>query len=167
MSTPLNASSPEINATVAASAGTGKTWLLVTRIIRLLLKGVPPENILAITFTRKATAEMQVRLSLRLFELAQCDETTLKKLLRYISVEPTDETTLFARHLYENLLRSPHPVKTNTFHSFCQDILRKFPLEADIPPGFELLEQTSKTQDRKSTRLNSSHTDISRMPSSA
>ncbi len=146
MSTPLNASSPEINATVAASAGTGKTWLLVTRIIRLLLKGVPPENILAITFTRKATAEMQVRLSLRLFELAQCDETTLKKLLQYISVEPTDETTLFARHLYENLLRSPHPVKTNTFHSFCQDILRKFPLEADIPPGFELLEQTTKTQ---------------------
>jgi len=146
MSAQLNASSPETNATVAASAGTGKTWLLVTRIIRLLLKGVSPENILAITFTRKAAAEMQVRLSQRLFEFAQCDDVTLKILLQGIDVEPTSELMQLAQHLYESLLRNPRSIKINTFHSFCQEILRKFPLEANIPPGFELLEQTIEYQ---------------------
>jgi len=143
---PLSASSPEINAVVAASAGTGKTWLLVTRIMRLLLKGVAPEHILAITFTRKAAAEMQLRLSQRLLEFAQCDKTALIKSLKYIGVETTDDTVQLSQHLYENLLCNPQTVKTNTFHSFCQDILRKFPLEADIPPGFELLEQSNEMQ---------------------
>lgn len=142
----FDASSPEINATVAASAGTGKTWLLVTRIIRLLLQGTQPENILAITFTRKASAEMQVRLSQRLLELAQCDDADLDQSLAYINVTASSENRLQARHLYENLLRNTHSIKITTFHAFCQDILRKFPLEADIPPGFDLQEQTEEIQ---------------------
>ncbi|MEO6697740.1 MAG: UvrD-helicase domain-containing protein, partial [Gammaproteobacteria bacterium] len=64
MSNPLHAASdPQRQATVTASAGTGKTWLLVTRLIRLLLAGARPDAILAITFTRKAAAEMQTRLN--------------------------------------------------------------------------------------------------------
>ena len=146
MTETLDASSPVINATVAASAGTGKTWLLVTRIIRLLLNDAPAENILSITFTRKAAAEMQIRLSQRLFEFAQCDDKTLVEHLEYINVKPTAAIKQQARQLYEKLLRNTHSIKATTFHSFCQDILRKFPLEADIPPGFDLLEQTSAYQ---------------------
>ena len=146
MTETLDASSPTLNATVAASAGTGKTWLLVTRIIRLLLNDAPAEKILSITFTRKAAAEMQIRLSERLFEFAKCDDKALVKQLEYINVKPTAAIKQQARQLYEKLLRNTHSIKATTFHAFCQDILRKFPLEADIPPGFDLLEQTSTYQ---------------------
>jgi len=144
MTNPLRASDPELNATVNASAGTGKTWLLVTRLIRLLLAGARADGILAVTFTRKAATEMQTRLNARLLELAQSEPAKLKTLLRQIDA-PTDNATLKrATTLYEDLLRSPFRVKTTTFHAFCQDILRRFPLEAGIPPGFELLESTAE-----------------------
>ena len=65
--------------TVQASAGSGKTYLLISRIVRLLLNGANSGNILAITFTRKAANEMQTRLLERLYELATCDESSLKK----------------------------------------------------------------------------------------
>ena len=67
--------------TVQASAGSGKTYLLISRIVRLLLNGAEPGNILSITFTRKAANEMQTRLLERLYELATCDESSLKKIL--------------------------------------------------------------------------------------
>ena len=68
MSNPIHAASdPQRHATVTASAGTGKTWLLVTRLIRLLLTGARPDSILAITFTRNAAAEMQTRLNVTSF----------------------------------------------------------------------------------------------------
>jgi len=144
MANPLRASDPEHNATVNASAGTGKTWLLVTRLIRLLLAGARADGILAVTFTRKAATEMQTRLNARLLALAQSTPAELKTLLQQIDA-PTDAVTLKrATTLYEDLLRSPFKVKTTTFHAFCQDILRRFPLEAGIPPGFELLESTAE-----------------------
>jgi len=144
MANPLRASDPELNATVNASAGTGKTWLLVTRLIRLLLADARADGILAVTFTRKAATEMQTRLNARLLELAQSEPEKLKTLLQQIDA-PTDTATLKrATTLYEDLLRSPYKVKTTTFHAFCQDVLQRFPLEAGIPPGFELLESTAE-----------------------
>ena len=80
-STTLQAADPGRNATVHASAGTGKTWLLVTRILRLLLAGARPDSILAVTFTRKAAAEMQQRVTERLRELMCADERSLDKML--------------------------------------------------------------------------------------
>ncbi len=137
-----NASTPDLNATVLASAGTGKTWLLVTRLVRLLMGGARPDAILAITFTRKAAAEMQSRLAERLLELARAGDDELDSQLRELHLLPSSSTRTSARRLYEQLLRYPHPVRTTTFHAFCQTILRRFPLEADIPPGFELAERT-------------------------
>ena len=64
---PLDACDPALNATVSASAGSGKTWLLITRIVRLLIAGAEPGNIIALTFTRKAAGEMQIRLNERLY----------------------------------------------------------------------------------------------------
>ena len=142
----LIAAHPGVNATVSASAGSGKTWLLVTRIIRLLLDDAEPGSILALTFTRKAAAEMQMRLQERLFLLASADRAQLIELLKQAGAG-TDETTLDkSRLLYEKLLYSDVPVRLQTFHSFCQDILSHFPLEAEITPGFELIENTALLQ---------------------
>ncbi|MCW8917777.1 MAG: UvrD-helicase domain-containing protein [Gammaproteobacteria bacterium] len=137
-------SSPHINATVMASAGTGKTWLLVSRLLRLLLHGARADAILAITFTRKAAAEMQSRLAERLFALAAASDAELAGLLRELALTPDEATLARARGLYEALLQSGRSVRTTTFHAFCQDILRRFPLEADVPPGFELLESSGE-----------------------
>ncbi len=137
-------SSPLVNATVMASAGTGKTWLLVSRLLRLLLHGATADAILAITFTRKAAAEMQTRLSERLFALASADDEGLAALLRELSLTPDEATMSRARGLYESMLQSGKSVRTTTFHAFCQEILRRFPLEADVPPGFELLESSGE-----------------------
>ena len=137
---------PDAHATVTASAGTGKTWLLVTRIVRLLLHGAAPDSILAITFTRKAAGEMQSRLGERLFELARSDPDGRRALLEQMGA-PTDPATIDrASRLYEALLRAPRPVRTSTFHAFCQEVLRDFPLEAEVPPGFELAEQTGELE---------------------
>lgn len=137
-------SDPHINATVMASAGTGKTYMLVNRLVRLLLAGACPDAILAITFTRKAAAEMQSRLAERLFALAAAPADELDRLLERIGVDADAATHERARCLYEDLLRSRQPVRTTTFHAFCQEILLRFPLEADVPPGFELLDSAGE-----------------------
>ncbi|MGD2054439.1 MAG: UvrD-helicase domain-containing protein, partial [Gammaproteobacteria bacterium] len=142
----LTAAQPDINATVAASAGTGKTWLLVTRIIRLLLANTEPGSILALTFTRKAAAEMQMRLQERLYQMATASDNELAVLLLQTGCPDTRENRNNARELYEKVLHANFPVRLQTFHSFCQDILSHFPLEADITPGFELVENTALLQ---------------------
>ena len=139
--THLNASAPEENVVVLASAGTGKTHLLVTRIIRLLLDAARPDTILAITFTRKGAVEMQARLSARLFDLARCDAATLHAELVAMGLAPDAAMRARAQGVYEALLKSEHSLKITTFHAFCQELLRRFPLEAAVPPGFELIEQ--------------------------
>ncbi len=139
---PLNAADPRRSAAVLASAGTGKTWLLVTRLIRLLLDGARPDGLLAVTFTRKAAAEMQLRLLQRLRELAECDSTTLDATLTGIGAPADQDTRARAQRLYEELLYSASPLRITTFHAFCQELLRRFPLEADVPAGFEVLESS-------------------------
>ena len=130
-----------------ASAGTGKTWLLVSRLLRLLLAGARADGILAITFTRKAAAEMHSRLAERLLQLAAADDEQLSELLRELDVIPDAATMAHARRLYESLLQQRQSVRTTTFHAFCQEMLLRFPLEADIPPGFELLEDAGELND--------------------
>lgn len=133
--------------TVQASAGSGKTYLLISRIVRLLLTGAEAGNILAITFTRKAANEMQSRLLERLYELATCSEDSLSKTLTELQLEANPATLDLSRRLYEKILRSEAPVKTSTFHAFCQELLRRFPMEANVSPGFDLLDKTSLLYD--------------------
>ena len=132
---------------VQASAGSGKTYLLISRIVRLLLTGANAGNILAITFTRKASNEMQTRLLERLYELATCHENDLIQTLKELQLEATPELINFSRNLYEKILRSEAPVKTSTFHAFCQELLRRFPMEANVSPGFDLLDKTALLYD--------------------
>lgn len=135
-----HAISPHHSASVDASAGSGKTWLLVTRIIRLLLAGTPPANILALTFTRKAAGEMLERLSARLRDFVFADDATLNQQLQQIGLPATAEHRHNARNLYEAFLTSERPLRATTLHAFCADLLQTFPLEAGAPPDFTLLE---------------------------
>jgi len=142
-----HATAPENNVVVHAAAGTGKTWLLTSRIVRLLLAGGEPGSILAITFTRKAAGEIHQRVTERLFALASSDDVELARQLTQVGVEPSPATREAARGLYEKHLDAIHVLRATTFHAFCQEVLRRFPLEADIPPNFELLETTAELEE--------------------
>ncbi len=113
---------PARNVVLEASAGTGKTHVLVTRYINLLRQGVDPANILAITFTRKAAAEMRERIVLGLRD--------------YARQSPADEARW--RALRDRL----GDIAISTIDAFCFALLREFPLEADLDPGFDVADET-------------------------
>ena len=71
------AAAPDHHVWLSASAGTGKTHVLTARVFRLLLKGVAPENILCLTFTKAGAAEMADRIHDRLAAWVQMDDGTL------------------------------------------------------------------------------------------
>lgn len=131
---------PARSVSVSASAGSGKTWLLTARITRLLLEGHAPDGILALTFTRKAAAEMRHRVEERLRQLALADDTALDASLAELDLEANDAIRQRARSLYEQLLFHPWPLRATTLHAFCQDLVARFPQEVGIAPGFEVSE---------------------------
>ena len=135
---------PEANIAVFASAGSGKTHLLVHRILKLLLSGVEPSHILAITFTRKAAAEMQERLMKVLAEWAVADDLQVKTILQSLSHPHNDASIAKARKLYEELLFSEFEIRITTFHAFCQDILKRFAIHAGVPAGFSVTENNDE-----------------------
>ena len=113
---------PRHNVVLEASAGTGKTSVLVARYVNLLKAGVDPANILAITFTRKAAAEMRERI--------------LRELRRAADMSELDRTRWL--ELRDRL----GEIAISTIDAFCLSLLREFPLEADIDPAFELADET-------------------------
>jgi ATP-dependent helicase/nuclease subunit A len=131
---------PARSAVVAASAGTGKTWQLAARITRLLLAGAEPGSILALTFTRKAAAEMQARVSARLEKLALSGDAEAARQLQEIGLNATPALLARARTLYEALLFAPWPLRATTLHAFAQDLVTRFALQTGTPPGFEVSE---------------------------
>ena len=146
-SRPLPAADPRHSVVVRASAGTGKTWTLITRLVRLLLDGAAPDSILAVTFTRKAAAEMEGRLRRRLYEYLTLDDEALDTELARIGTAPGPEARRRARLLFESLLHCEYPLRITTYHAFCQEILRRFPFDAGVPPGFELVESEGLLMD--------------------
>ena len=130
---------PKNSGTVCASAGTGKTWLLVSRILRLLLAGHAPASILAITFTNKAADEMRERLMARLLQWSSAGTDELRASLREIGVRDVGAGRAATR-LYETLLYTTESPQITTFHAFCQQILRLFPLHTEAPLNFQLAE---------------------------
>jgi len=137
----LAALEPDFSVVVEACAGSGKTWLLVSRIVRLLLAGVAPSEILAITFTRKGAREMQQRLNAWLQELAtHPDDEWVRNFLRERGIKNADELLPQARGLYEKVLAARPGLKINTFHGWFADLLQRAPLQAGVAKGFALTE---------------------------
>lgn len=133
---------PKASAWVAASAGSGKTKVLSDRVLNLLLDGTPPEKILCLTFTRTAAAEMENRIAGRLAAWTALSDEQLAAELRALSgKDPEPETADRARRLFAGLLDAPGGLKIMTIHSFCQSLLKRFPLEAGVSPQFDVLDE--------------------------
>ncbi|MGH6690332.1 MAG: UvrD-helicase domain-containing protein, partial [Gammaproteobacteria bacterium] len=137
------------SAVIEACAGSGKTWMLVSRIVRLLLADASPSQILAITFTRKAAQEMATRLRDWLFELATAPDEAVRRFLRDRAVAEGEIEALLpkARQLYERYLTAQPPITIATFHSWFLQLLRRAPLDAGALGDVSLLEQTSSLVD--------------------
>ncbi len=142
------ASDPKYSVWVEASAGTGKTKVLSDRVLRLLLDGVKPNRILCLTYTKAAAVEMNNRIADRLSKWAVISDDELiaeiEKLLGKKTDKKASEKLLAkGRCLFAELLDAPGGIKIQTLHSFCQDILKRFPLEAKISPYFEVMDDRS------------------------
>ena len=135
-------SNPYTHSWVSASAGSGKTYVLVQRILRLLLRSdVSPQNITAITYTKAGANEMSNRIISDLNKWAVCEEAELQNILTSIIGEkPTQKQINRARSLFARVLDSKGGLKVQTIHSFCQSLLAKFPLESGVSQGFSVLE---------------------------
>ena len=140
----LIASQPGLSASVSANAGSGKTWTLIARVARLLLAGARPEAILCVTYTKAAAAEMQRRLFKTLGAWAVMDDGALTAELA-IYDERADDLSA-ARKLFARALETPGGLKIQTIHAFCEKLLRGFPLEAGVSPGFEVLDDATATR---------------------
>jgi ATP-dependent helicase/nuclease subunit A len=134
------ASDPAVSAFVAASAGSGKTRLLTDRLLRLMAGGAKPERILCLTFTKAAAAEMAVRLQRRLGQWVTLPPDALREDLRKLAIDPSEPAMRRARSLFAHVLDLPGGMRIGTIHAFCQSLLRRFPLEAEISPHFQLAE---------------------------
>ncbi len=132
---------PVRSAWVSANAGTGKTYLLVRRVIRQLLLGSPPYTIVCITFTKAAASEMADRLLTLLSEWALMpDDKLIDAILDATGDRPSPEDLPRARRLFAQALESPGGLKIQTIHSFCASLLGRFPAEAGLTLGFRALE---------------------------
>jgi len=143
------ACNPERSVIVSACAGSGKTWLLVARMIRLLLAGAKPPEILALTFTRKAAQEMRDRLYGLLEEFSTADDDALMHELhiRGLSKDEAKHLLPQARALYIKVLSSPQAIVIDTFHGWFGRLLGAAPVSAEVQPGFNLREDAKRLQE--------------------
>ena len=141
------ASNPEVSAFVAANAGSGKTHVLVSRVIRLLLSGVKPEKILCITFTKAAAANMAQRVFATLGRWVRMPDAELDAAIHAIGApKPNSETRTRARKLFAGALETPGGLKVQTIHALCTRLLQQFPFEANVPARFSVLDDRDQNE---------------------
>jgi len=147
------AADPAQSVWVSANAGTGKTHVLIERILRLLLSGSRPGKILCLTFTKAAAAEVANRLSLRLGHWAAMDDAALSENLESLLGKPASEKeTATARGLFADTLEAPEGLRIRTVHSFSESLLSRFPVEAGIAPHFSVIDERRAGEIRTEAR---------------
>ena len=161
------ASDPAASAFVSANAGSGKTHVLVQRVIRLLLAGVPPEKILCLTFTKAAAANMAERVFTTLGHWVTLDDDALDAAIRDVGItHPTAPLRKSARELFAAALETPGGLKVQTIHALCTRLLQQFPFEANVPARFTVLDDRDQTEMMERASL-AVMLDASRTPDSA
>ena len=138
----IDAADPAQSTWVSANAGSGKTRVLIDRVARLLLAGADPQNILCLTYTKAAAAEMQNRLFRRLGAWAMMEAGALRDELRALGVTELIGPARMAeaRRHFARAIETPGGLRIQTIHAFCAGILRRFPLEAGVSPQFVEME---------------------------
>ena len=138
------ASDPARTVWVSANAGSGKTHVLTQRVIRLLLSGARPSAILCLTYTKAAASEMSNRVFKRLAEWAVLPQAELSAEIAAIEGgEPDALKIAMARRLFAHALETPGGLKIQTIHAFCESLLHRFPLEANVAGHFSVLDDTA------------------------
>lgn len=138
------AANPEANIWVMASAGTGKTTVLVERFIRLVLAGFSPEKILCLTYTKAAATQMKERVLRRLSNWVSLENDALQAdMAKMLNAVPDTALLHRGRALFGELLDSVDRLNIMTIHSFCQSLLFRFQIEAGVPGGAEILEEVA------------------------
>jgi ATP-dependent helicase/nuclease subunit A len=139
------AADPRYSIWVSANAGSGKTHVLTLRVLRLLLSGVAPESILCLTYTKAAAAEMRRRVSAHLARWALMEESELDgELFGLEGQAPGPAMRTRARALFAHALETPGGLKIVTIHAFCESVLHRFPLEAQVPFDFSVIEEAEQ-----------------------
>src|SRR6188472_3271370 len=165
--TQTRASDPASSAFVSANAGSGKTHVLVQRVIRLLLDNVPPEKILCITFTKAAAANMAERVFTTLGHWITLDDEALTAAIRDAGILRVDANLrMRARELFASALETPGGLKVQTIHALCTRLLQQFPFEANVPARFAVLDDRDQTEMMERASL-SVMLDAARAPDSA
>ncbi|MCC5991627.1 MAG: double-strand break repair helicase AddA [Rhodobacteraceae bacterium] len=138
------ASDPTASTWLSANAGSGKTKVLTDRVARLLLRGVAPQRILCLTYTKAAASEMQIRLFRLLGGWAMLPDAELAAELHKIGeAGGAPDDLAQARRLFARAIEAPGGLKIQTIHSFCAALLRRFPLEAGLTPAFAEMDDRS------------------------
>jgi len=145
--TQARASDPAASSFVSANAGSGKTHVLVQRVIRLLLGGVAPEKILCITFTKAAAANMAERVFSTLGHWVTLDDAGLDAAIREAGIaHPNTKLRKSARQLFACALETPGGLKVQTIHALCTRLLQQFPFEANVPARFAVLDDRDQNE---------------------
>jgi ATP-dependent helicase/nuclease subunit A len=165
--TQASASDPASSAFVSANAGSGKTHVLVQRVIRLLLNGVPPERILCITFTKAAAANMAERVFSTLGHWVTLSDDALDAAIVDAGIaRPDAKLRMRARELFASALETPGGLKVQTIHALCTRLLQQFPFEANVPARFAVIDERDQTEMMERANL-AVLLDASRDPDSA
>lgn len=139
------ATDPARSIWVSANAGSGKTYVLSRRVIRLLLEGNKPSELLCLTFTKAAAAEMSNRVFDTLSGWTMMAQEDLGNQIAELTGKPaTDALISRARKLFAMALDTPGGLRIQTIHAFCESLLHQFPLEANIPAHFEMLDDIQR-----------------------
>ncbi len=137
------ASNPRNSAWVSANAGSGKTHVLTQRVLRLLLDGTPPAQILCLAYTKAAAANMADRVFTKLAQWTSLDDKALTQAIVDCGASaPNPHDLVFARQLFARTIETPGGLKIQTLHAFAERLLRLFPFEANVPAHFNVLDES-------------------------